>query len=82
MPTKYKTTQIARSRGQSGGFMLDAISAVDIALWDLGGKRAGVSVSRLLSDAPRLEVPAYLSGLPASRRAEAAVEQHSAGCHQ
>ena len=27
-----------RVRGQTGGFMLDAISGIDIALWDLAGK--------------------------------------------
>jgi D-galactarolactone cycloisomerase len=61
-----------RVRGHTGGFMLDAISGVDIALWDLAGKRSGLPVSRLLSGAPRVGVPAYLSGLPATRRAEAA----------
>src|ERR1700678_203000 len=37
-----------RVRGQTGGFMLDAISAVDIALWDIAGKVQGQPVSRLL----------------------------------
>lgn len=52
-----------RVRGQTGGFMLDAISGVDIALWDLAGKIHNVPVSALLSPSPRSHVPAYLSGL-------------------
>jgi D-galactarolactone cycloisomerase len=52
-----------RVRGQTGGFMLDAIAGVDLALWDLAGKMAGVPVSALLK-AGRTRVPAYLSGLP------------------
>ncbi|HYI94462.1 MAG TPA: mandelate racemase/muconate lactonizing enzyme family protein [Bryobacteraceae bacterium] len=51
-----------RVRGQNGGFMLDAISGVDLALWDLAGKIAGVSVSELLGT-QRQSVPLYLSGV-------------------
>ncbi|MDZ4799782.1 MAG: mandelate racemase/muconate lactonizing enzyme family protein [Bryobacteraceae bacterium] len=56
----YRTMRV---RGQTGGFMLDAISGVDIALWDLAGKMAGKPVSALLSDSPRASIPAYLSGV-------------------
>jgi D-galactarolactone cycloisomerase len=56
----YRTMRV---RGQTGGFMLDAISGVDIALWDLAGKMAGKPVCALLSDTPRSMVPAYLSGV-------------------
>jgi len=60
-----------RVRGQTGGFMLDAISGVDTALWDIAGKLAGQPVYALLGGAKR-SVPAYVSGLPAaSRRASA-----------
>lgn len=57
-----------RVRGQTGGFMLDAISAIDIALWDIAGKAAGKPVSALLADSPRRRIPAYLSGLSAKTR--------------
>jgi galactonate dehydratase len=52
-----------RVRGQTGGFMLDAISGIDIALWDLAGKARGVPVAELLSVSPKSEVSAYLSGV-------------------
>jgi len=53
-----------RVRGQTGGFMLDAIAGVDLALWDLAGKIAGQPVSAILAGGARKEtVPAYLSGV-------------------
>jgi D-galactarolactone cycloisomerase len=65
-----------RVRGHSGGFMLDAMSGVDIALWDLAGKLAGKPVAHLLAADPKRHVPAYLSGTagatPAARAAFAA----------
>lgn len=61
-----------RVRGHTGGFMLDAMSGVDLALWDLAGKRAGQPVCALLSAAPRRTVPAYLSGSSGTTVAERA----------
>ena len=56
--------QTMRVRGQTGGFMLDAISGVDLALWDLAGKMAGQPVAQLLAGSlARTHVSAYLSGL-------------------
>jgi D-galactarolactone cycloisomerase len=52
-----------RVRGQTGGFMLDAIAGIDLALWDLAGKIAGLPVAALIGE-HRARVPAYLSGLP------------------
>ena len=34
---------LMRERGYYGGFMLDAISACDVALWDLRGKMLGAA---------------------------------------
>src|ERR1700761_986300 len=42
-----------RVRGHSGGFYIDAISAIDIALWDLEGKAAGVPVHQLIRGAAK-----------------------------
>jgi D-galactarolactone cycloisomerase len=63
--TMYSTMRV---RGQTGGFMLDAISGVDLALWDLAGKLAGKPVSELIAgSSAKKHVPAYLSGLSGDR---------------
>lgn len=59
----WKMYSTMRVRGQTGGFMMDAIAGVDLALWDLAGKIAGVPVSTLIGE-HRQDVPVYLSGLP------------------
>jgi len=61
-----------RVRGHSGGFMVDAMSGVDIALWDLAGKLADKPVAHLLAAAPKQTVPAYLSGTSGATVAERA----------
>lgn len=53
-----------RERGYFTGFMLDAITAVDIALWDLFGKAVNLPIYQLLGGAYRKQLPAYISGLP------------------
>jgi D-galactarolactone cycloisomerase len=52
-----------RGRGYAAGFYLDALAALDIAVWDALGKRAGLPVAALLCASPRQQIPAYLSGL-------------------
>lgn len=53
-----------RVRGQTGGFMLDAMAGVDIALWDLAGQLRALPVSKLIAGVlAKSSVPAYLSGL-------------------
>lgn len=59
-----------RVRGFFGGHYHDAIAGLDIALWDLRGRLLGLSVSRLLGDAPRERLPCYVSGLPRATLAE------------
>lgn len=44
------------------GAVAQAAAAAELALWDLAGQRAGVSVARLLSPTPSREVRAYASG--------------------
>jgi L-alanine-DL-glutamate epimerase-like enolase superfamily enzyme len=65
-----------RVRGQTGGFMLDAISGVDIALWDAAGVFRSESASALLNSV-RESVPAYLSGVPGNHWDEAAAWRDS-----
>ena len=57
-------------RNQSGGFFLEAISAVDIALWDIAGRAAGLPVATLLGGAYRDRVPVYGSGVVGLRTPE------------
>ena len=47
----------------TGGFGGNAISAIDIALWDIAGKAAGLSVSDLLGGQVRDKVAVYATGL-------------------
>lgn len=62
--------ELQRVRGHSAGYVLHAMAAIDIALWDALGRRNGVPVSALISSAPALHVPAYLSGIRRSTLAE------------
>ncbi len=53
-----------RVRGFFGGFYVDAIAGVDIAVWDLFGKLLGQPVVKLLGGQRMTRIPAYVSGLP------------------
>lgn len=53
-----------RDRGYITGYQVDAIAAVDCALWDLKGKATGMPVYQLLGGHYRDKVPCYVSGLP------------------
>lgn len=53
-----------RERGYFTGFMVDAITAIDVALWDLCGKSVNLPIHQLLGGSFRNEIPAYVSGLP------------------
>ncbi|HET9447643.1 MAG TPA: mandelate racemase/muconate lactonizing enzyme family protein, partial [Steroidobacteraceae bacterium] len=73
---------LMRVRGCSGGFHVDAIAAIDIALWDLYGKQRGAPLRQLLGTTVNATVPGYLSGLPCSTlegRVALAVDNYAAG---
>jgi D-galactarolactone cycloisomerase len=59
-----------RVRGHFGGFYIDAISAIDIALWDLQAKAAGKSLHRLLGGPVKAALPVYVSGLAGANQEE------------
>jgi galactonate dehydratase len=59
-----------RVRGFFGGFYVDALAALDIAIWDLRGKLTGLPVCKLLGAQRAERIPAYVSGLPKPTLAE------------
>jgi D-arabinonate dehydratase/D-galactarolactone cycloisomerase len=59
-----------RVRGHDSGFWIEALSGVDIALWDAWGRTLGQPVSSLLGGAFRTDVAVYASGIPAAPGAE------------
>ena len=52
-----------RLRGHSHGFLLEAMSGVDMVLWDLLGKSLNTPVYRLLGGAFRRRIPVYASAV-------------------
>lgn len=61
---------LMRERGHYGGFMLDAISACDIALWDVRGRLLNQPIYQLAGGAYRKRIECYVSGLPKPTDAE------------
>jgi L-alanine-DL-glutamate epimerase-like enolase superfamily enzyme len=57
-PALYQETLLAGRRG----IVLRAMSALDIALWDLRARRAGLPLAALLGGDAAAAVPAYASG--------------------
>jgi D-galactarolactone cycloisomerase len=49
--------------GRTGGMLVEAIAGVDIALWDVAGKAAGLPVAKLLGGMGRREIDAYASSI-------------------
>lgn len=54
-----------RDRGHDSGVLADAVSACDIALWDIAGKALGLPICQLLGGKYRTEIPCYVSGVSA-----------------
>ena len=55
-----------RVRGHDTGFLLEAISGVDIALWDAWGRTLDQPLWALLGGQFREAIPVYASGIPAA----------------
>jgi L-alanine-DL-glutamate epimerase-like enolase superfamily enzyme len=62
------------NRGHTRGFMIEAISAIDIALWDLIGKHYGVPIHQALGGAHATDVPCYASSVRIKAPEEAAAD--------
>ncbi len=75
-----------RASGQTGGFMLDAIAAVDIALWDLAGRMHCAPIAALIAGSgAKREVEGYvnrLAGGGVAERVECAREYRASGCRK
>ena len=81
----HRMYHATRDFGRKGS-IIAAISAVDIALWDIAGKALGVPVHRLLGGAFRNSVEAYATGFyrlrgqgESARLADEALAHHGAG---
>lgn len=73
---------LMRVRGFFGGYYHDAVSAVDIAIWDLYGKQTGLPLCKLLGGRRHETLPCYVSGLPRptlDQRIELALEWQARG---
>ncbi len=53
---------LMRVRGYTGGYYLDALAAIDIALWDIAAQSVGLPLAKYLGGQRRETIPAYLSG--------------------
>lgn len=81
----HRMYHLSRDYGRKGS-VIAAISAIDMALWDIAGKALGVPVHRLLGGAFRKQVQAYATGFyrisgqgEAARLGEEAIAHYEAG---
>lgn len=63
----HKVYNLLRDHGQKG-MPLQSLSGVDIALWDIAGKIAGLPLCKLIGGAHRTEVQAYGYGMMLKRQ--------------
>ncbi|RLJ41233.1 D-galactarolactone cycloisomerase [Litoreibacter meonggei] len=70
----HKVYNLLRDHGQKG-MPMQSLSGVDIALWDIAGKVAGLPVHKLIGGAHRTEVRAYGYGMMLKRES---VDDHVA----
>ena len=68
----HKVYNLVRDHGQKG-MPLQALSGVDIALWDIAGKVAGMPIHQLIGGAHRTSVPVYGYGMMLKREAIASM---------
>ena len=58
----FQDWQALRGRGGEGGMAVNAMGAIDMALWDLTGKALNQPLCKLLGGAVQSRVMAYASG--------------------
>lgn len=66
----HRVYNLLRDHGQKG-MPLQALSGVDIALWDIAGKVAGLPIHKLIGGAHRTRVQAYGYGMMLKRESTA-----------
>lgn len=59
----WKLFQSMRGRGHTGGYFVEAISGVDMALWDIIGRYYDQPIGKILGGMHRTQVPAYASSI-------------------
>lgn len=57
----FEVWQARRGRGSEGGLAVNAMAAIDMALWDLAGKAARKPIYELLGGAVQKQIMAYAS---------------------
>ncbi|EYT56598.1 mandelate racemase [Leucobacter sp. UCD-THU] len=62
----HRAYKMMRDHGQKG-MPLESLSGIDIALWDIAGKAAGLPLHKLLGGAFRTELPVYGYGMMLKR---------------
>ena len=72
--------RILRLQADEPGPMDQALACLDIALWDLAARRAGVPLHALLGDAAMTAMPAYASGINHPGVAESLARTRQEGC--
>lgn len=66
----HKVYNLLRDHGQKG-MPMQSLSGVDIALWDIAGKAAGLPLHKLIGGAHRHDVPVYGYGMMLKRESVA-----------
>jgi len=62
------------NRGHNRGFMLEAISAIDMALWDLHAKSTGITLAQALGGVRQESIPSYASSIRIKKPEDAATD--------
>jgi len=59
----WRMFSVMRTRGHTKGVILEAISGIDVAIWDIIGKALNMPVYKALNGFGRKELPAYASSV-------------------
>ena len=74
---RHRCAMLRGYSGRPGGLAMEAIAGVDIALWDILGKVAGLPLFRLFGGEGRTELPVYGSSVDWGEDAVAEVQLRS-----